>query len=69
MTDRFKLEEQIMECWSVIDNVKLLVTEEYQEASEDTRLNILIGIIDLYDMKFQMLQATMEQLIKDKKIT
>ena len=47
MTDRFKLEEQIMECWGVVDNLKLLVSDEFQGSSEDNQLNIIIGLIDL----------------------
>ena len=69
MTDRFKLEEQIMECWGVVDNLKLLVSDEFQGSSEDNQLNILIGLADLYDLKFQILQTTMEQLIRERKLT
>ena len=69
MTDRFKLEEQIMECWGVVDNLRLVYSEEYQGATEDVKLNILIGLADLYDLKFQILQATMEQLIRGRKLT
>jgi len=69
MTDRFKLEEQIMECWGVVDNLRLVYSEEYQGATEDVKLNILVGLADLYDLKFQILQATMEQLIKERKLT
>ena len=69
MTDRFQLEEQVMECWSVVDNMKLMISEEFQNSSEDVQLNITIGLIDLYDLKFQKLQATMEQLIRERKIT
>ena len=69
MTDRFKLEEQIMECWGVVDNLRLVYSEEYQDATEDVKLNILIGLADLYDLKFQILQATMEQLIRERKLT
>ena len=69
MTDRFKLEEQIMECWGVVDNLRLVYSEEYQDATEDVKLNILVGLADLYDLKFQILQATMEQLIRERKLT
>ena len=69
MTDRFKLEEQIMECWGVVDNLRLVYSEEYQDATEDVKLNILIGLVDLYDLKFQILQTTMEQLIRERKLT
>ena len=69
MTDRFVLEEEIMECWGVVDTMKLLLSDEFQNSTEDVKMNVIVGVIDLYDLKFQKLQATMEHLIAEKKLT
>lgn len=59
--DRFKLEEDINNCWRVTDDVSDL-TERLLDGypgipnlTQDQLANILIGITQLYDMKFQKL--------------
>ena len=69
MTDRFTLEENIMECWGVTENLKLLVSTEFQASDEDTKANIILGLISLYDIKFQILQTTMETLVAEGDLT
>lgn len=69
MTDRFDLEQEIMNCWSVVEDVKALretisnnlVTQDFQE-------NYLLGLETIYQVKFEKLWATFEQCIKAKQI-
>jgi len=69
MTDRFDLEQQIMECWNVTKDIQLLretisnkiVTQDFQE-------NFLLGLETIYEAKFEKLWDTFERCIKAKDI-
>lgn len=67
--DRFDLEQDIMNCWQVVDDIKTL-TKRYLDGpvmSEDEVANVLIGLEALYQMKFEQLFGTFEQCIKNGK--
>ena len=68
MTVRFDLEQQIMDCWRVTDDMKIL-TEEVMEGdfSKDQICNVLIGLEQLYSIKFNKLFRTYEELLKELK--
>lgn len=67
--DRFKFEQQIMECWNVTTDLKTVT--EYMldfplEASrEDKIANMLMGIEALYEVKFDKLFRQFEQLVRE----
>ena len=69
MTDRFDLEQHIMECWNVTKDIQLLretisdkiVTQDFQE-------NFLLGLETIYEAKFEKLWETFERCIKAKDI-
>jgi hypothetical protein len=67
--DRFKFEQQIMECWNVTTDLKTVT--EYMldfplEASrEDKIANMLMGIEALYEVKFDKLFRSFEQLVRE----
>lgn len=68
--DRFDLEQDIMKCWSVVDDIDVLY--EYvmeRNPTTDQIANALLGLHTLYQMKFEKCFGTFEQLIKDRKIT
>jgi hypothetical protein len=56
--DRFDLEQDILECWKVTNDIKL-----FEEQGGD--LNVLSKY---YDQKFDRLWNTFEMLIKEGKI-
>ena len=66
LTVRFDLEQQIMDCWRVTDDMKIL-TEEVIEGdfSKDQIANVLIGLEQLYSIKFDKMFRTFEQYIKE----
>jgi len=73
MTDRFDLEQQILECWNVTNDLRH-VTEYVLDAPlepnrEDKISNMLLGMEELYNLKFQKLFNTLETLIAEKKVT
>ena len=72
--DRFDLEQEIMSCWGVVDDLKRLLNE--CEAIEDPKVadrvqNIVLGLEHVYDMRFQELWNTFEYLVgvKDGKFS
>lgn len=71
MADRFDLEQQIMTCWSVVDDIKAL-NNQYQNVgnmTQDQVANYLLGLETIYQVKFEQLFAMFEQLIQEKRIT
>jgi hypothetical protein len=64
--DRFDLEQEIMECWNVTRDLQNLY--DCEELCEDHKLNYLLGVITIYEVKFNKLWNTFEQCIKDRQI-
>jgi hypothetical protein len=67
MTERFELEQHIMKCWNITDELGSLIAA-YDDLSEDQRLNILLGLKDLYEVKFNQCFASFEKCIHEKSI-
>lgn len=65
MTDRFKLEEDIMGSWQVVDDLRVV-----REGAEEGKVpvNHLEALETLYQLKFERLFATFEALIAEKKL-
>jgi hypothetical protein len=65
--DRFDLEQEIMNCWNVtndIDSVAKFVGEIHLDPKDqDAILNMLLGMKQLYDVKFQTLFEVFEELV------
>lgn len=66
----FNLEQEIMQCWSVIDDIKL-VTEHLVDSVEykdmppevaDAIMNKYLGIKELYELKFEKCWITFEKV-------
>jgi len=62
---RFDLEQEIMEVWRVVDDLKLYM-EKQDQMTEDQRMNMLIGMVTMYDLKFNVLFDTFEQCLRKK---
>lgn len=67
MSKRFDVEQGIMNCWNVTDDIKLIY-ERYGDKgmSEDDLMNALIGLETLYKMKFEKLFDDFEKMIKEE---
>jgi len=59
---RFDLEQEIMGCWNVVDELKLLV-DKWDSITEDDKLNIIIGMASLYQLKFDIMFNTFEDCV------
>lgn len=60
MSNRFELEQNILAAWNVIDDLRLLL----EVAEGDKAQNIIIGMIELYTLKFEKLFESFENSIK-----
>jgi hypothetical protein len=67
MTDRFDLEQDIMQSWNVCDDIQLLL-DRWDSLDEDQKQNFLIGLKTMYQMKFERLWDTFEYCIRNKQI-
>ena len=64
--NRFDLEQQIMDCWTVLDQIDT-ITEGVLEYdwNPDQVSNATIGIKEVYQLKFEKLLGTFETLIRN----
>jgi hypothetical protein len=61
----FEVEQAIMNCWQVVDDLKILL-KRYDSLSEDEQLNILIGIQNLYQLKFEDMLDTFNEYVHSR---
>jgi hypothetical protein len=61
--DRFDLEQQIMQCWNVVEDITLLSKTEGVE-KEDYQ-----ALARIYEIKFNVMFDTFGKLIQDGSIT
>jgi hypothetical protein len=63
---RFDLENRILECWNVTGDIGIVSESmnDYHIPVEQTA-NTLLGIQKLYELKFQKLWDTFEELIRN----
>ena len=66
---RFTLEDQIMECWGVVDDIDMVYSTEALYEDQDRMMNVLLGMQELYRLRFERLFQTFEHLIHEGKIT
>ena len=64
---QFDLEQQILQCWSVCDDLEMLFERVMDGPPMDTDelSNILLGMKSLYHMKFERCFSTFEDLLKE----
>jgi hypothetical protein len=69
MVDRFDLEQDIMKCWNITDDIDLLnfnVLEK--DMTKDEISNFLLGLKTIYQCKFENLFDNFSELVKNGKI-
>ena len=65
MSDRFDLEQSIMNCWNVCDDIQLLL-DSWDKLNEDQKQNFLIGLKQMYQLKFERTFEQFEDCIKQR---
>ena len=62
----FKLEQSILGCWHIVDDLSELLKSDLMDSndpvSKQKQLNILIGLKELYQLKFDTLFNDFEKL-------
>ena len=69
MSDRFDLEQQIMSCWGVVEDIETIYNTERLYTNQDDMMNALLGLKTLYQLKFERLFAIFEHMIRQRKFT
>jgi len=65
MKDRFDFEQDIYQCWHIIDDLKQLTEMVLDRAaSTDDIANVLLGLQTLYDDRFEQLMENLEYILK-----
>jgi hypothetical protein len=68
--DRFDFEQNILDCWHVVDDIKHLnemVTD--RDASSDNIANVLLGLQVSYNDRFTQLMDVFETLISGRQVS
>ena len=64
--DRFTFEQEIFAVWHITDDLKVLLEGILEkDISRDEIANIVLGLEQLYNLKFSRLFSTFEDLIKN----
>jgi len=66
--DRFTLEQKLLDCWRITDDIETVLKITEAEDIDRTQ-NALIGLREIYEQKFNDLWETFESMISDKRIT
>ena len=67
MSDRFDLEQNIMQCWNVCDDIQLYL-DMYDNMDEDQRMNYLIGLKQMYQLKFERTWDNFEKCVRTRQV-
>ena len=69
MKNRFDLEQEFMECWSMTEDLQSLyeLCEQITEPTlADQFANSILGIKSVYDTRFQRAWKTFEEVVQNK---
>ena len=69
INEMYDLEQRIMECWELVDDVNLLyeqVMENDLHKDQDKLANALLGLCTIYEMKFEQVFNTYEKTLKQR---
>jgi len=68
--NRFDMEQQIMTCWNVCEDMETLCEGVLdRDMTRDQIANVLLGMKDLYQLKFETLFEQFESMLKDRRST
>lgn len=67
MSNRFDLEQGILQCWNVCEDIQLLL-DSWDKLDEDQKQNYLIGLQQMYQMKFERCFEQFENCVRSKEV-
>jgi hypothetical protein len=62
MTDRFNLEQQILDCWKITDDIPMMEAQDANAAD-------MTSLACVYEFKFRQLWETFEAMIAEGKFS
>ncbi len=66
---RLDLEQQLMDCWHIVDDLDVIFAyvceTDREDLDQDRIANMILGLGQLYDLKHQKTFATFEKLLKE----
>jgi hypothetical protein len=69
MSNRFDLEQNILDCWKITDDIELLYKNVMEgDLDKDTVSNVLLGLQAIYGMRFEQMWNTFETVVRNKEI-
>ena len=69
MKNRFDFEQEIMQCWNIVEELKVLHEGVFErDLTRDQICNILLGLGEIYQLRFEILFDTFEQLVSKREI-
>ena len=68
MKNRFDLEQEILSCWHIVDDLKTVYSTERLYTDEDEMQNVLLGLYTLYQLKFENLFNTFQVLVQNGEV-
>ena len=67
INNRFDLEQQMLNAWNVCDDIQLLL-DQWDSLDEDQKQKYLIGLKQMYQMKFERIFATFEKCCEARSV-
>lgn len=61
--NRFDLEQEMLSAWRFTEDMQVLC-DSWESLNDEQKLNIIKGMIDLYQIKFDMMFNTFEKCIR-----
>ena len=69
MKTRFDLEQEIMNCWKVVDDLDVVRHALLEQDADADRIdNMLLGLAELYQVKFDIMFKTFESLVSRREL-
>ena len=69
MKTRFDFEQEIMNCWSVVDDIDVVRHALLEQDADTDRIdNMLLGLTELYQVKFDIMFKTFESLVSRREL-
>ena len=62
MTDRFDLEQQILDCWRITDDIPMM-------ESQGANVADMTSLAGVYEYKFKRLWETFEQMVEERQFS
>jgi len=68
-SNRFELEQDILNAWKITDDIEMVYSSILEkELDKDTICNALLGLHTIYEMRFERMWSTFENLVSKQEL-